>query len=100
MNHNELVGWTSVNKDIAVIMLRDEEDYKRNQLRFKLCEEVFKKYTDTILEIYPKGSGEIVKALYLINLIDFISCELASERGVDPVEVNVINHLKKSLAES
>jgi glucose/mannose-6-phosphate isomerase len=36
--------------------------------------------------------------IYLINIGDWISLYLAELRGVDPVEVNVIDHLKKELS--
>ena len=43
MNHNELVGWKDGNDDIAVVMLRNNEDFSRNQTRMDLCKGNFPK---------------------------------------------------------
>ncbi|MEO6883014.1 MAG: bifunctional phosphoglucose/phosphomannose isomerase [Bacteroidia bacterium] len=97
MNHNELVGWTHKNENLAVIIFRDKDDFSRNQARIEINKKVFEKYTSTIVEIYSKGNSLIEKAVYLIHLSDWISYFVAEQNGVDAVEVNVINHLKSEL---
>ncbi len=98
MNHNELVGWTTKSDDIAVIILRDPQEYKRNQFRIEISKEVFSKYTSNILEIYAEGNSHIERAVYLIHLCDWISCYLADFRNVNAVDIQVINHLKSELS--
>ena len=98
LNHNELVGWTEKHEELAVIILRDPDDYPRNNSRIEISKEVFSKYTSTILEICSKGSSPIEKAIYTIHLGDWISCFLAEHRGVDAIEIAVINHLKSELS--
>ena len=98
MNHNELVGWASKNESLAVLILLDETDYKKNKIRAGLNLEVIKKYAYSVTVIYSKGETAIEKAIYFINLCDWISIYLAEMREVDPVEVNVITELKNSLA--
>ena len=98
MNHNELVGWREKNKDLAVILFRDQDEYERNIIRIEINKQVIKKYTDDIIEIYTKGTSNIEKALYLIHLGDWISCYLADLRGFDASEINVINNLKDELS--
>lgn len=98
MNHNELVGWTEKNENIAVIILRDPEEYKRNQFRIEISKEVFSKCTSTIIEIDAQGRSLLEKYIYLINLTDWVSCYLADLRGVNPIEIKVINHLKSELS--
>jgi glucose/mannose-6-phosphate isomerase len=98
MNHNELVGWREKNNNLAVILFRDKDDYSRNQARIEINKDVFKKYTDTIIEIYTKGISDIEKTIYLIHLGDWISYFLAEKRGVDAMEVSVINQLKSELS--
>lgn len=100
MSHNELVGWRDKADKIAVVLFRDKADFARNQTRIEINKEVFKKYTSNIYEVYTKGESDIEKAIYLIHLGDWISVYLADKRGVDAVEVNVINHLKSQLAKS
>lgn len=99
MNHNELVGWTEKNDNLSVLFFLDKNDYSRNLARVDINKEVIKKYTSNITEIYSKGNSIIEKAIYFIHLGDWISVELAELRGVDAVEVNVINHLKSKLSE-
>ena len=49
-------------------------------------------------DIVAKGNSKTEQFIYLINIGDWISLYLAELRGVDPVEVNVIDHLKKELS--
>jgi glucose/mannose-6-phosphate isomerase len=98
MNHNELVGWTSKNENLAIVALRTSYDYPRNVRRLEVCKEVFKKYTSTLVEINAKGNSNLAQAIYLIHLTDWVSCYLAEIKQVDPVEVKVIDHLKAELA--
>ncbi|HEY1037920.1 MAG TPA: bifunctional phosphoglucose/phosphomannose isomerase [Bacteroidia bacterium] len=98
MNHNELVGWTSKNEDLAVVVLRTDYDYEKNIKRLSICKEVFSKYTPHYLEIHAKGKSKVEQAFYLIHLTDYVSYYLAELSGVDAIEVNVIDYLKKELA--
>ncbi len=98
MNHNELVGWTEKNDDLAVIIFLDNDEYERNLSRVKINTDIIKNYASSITEVYSKGGSAIEKAMYLIHLGDWISVLLAELRGVDAVEVNVIDKLKSKLA--
>lgn len=100
LNHNELVGWRDFHEDIAVILLRNNSDYERTKIRMEISKEIFKKYTSQIIEINSKGNSAIENAIYLVHLTDWVSYFLAEERGVDPVEVKVIDHLKSELAKA
>ena len=98
MNHNELVGWTTKNEDLAVVIFRNEDDYFRTQKRMEVNKTVFEKYTSTIIEIFSKGNSRLEKALYLVHLGDWVSFLLAEKKGIDVTEVDVITHLKNELA--
>ncbi|HRD05983.1 MAG: bifunctional phosphoglucose/phosphomannose isomerase [Saprospiraceae bacterium] len=98
MNHNELVGWRDVYDNIAVIYFRNKDDYRRNAVRMDINKEVISKYCDTIIEIYSKGQSLVEKSMYFVHLGDWISWFLAEQRGVDALEVNVIDHLKGELS--
>lgn len=98
MNHNELVGWTTKNDDLAVVIFRNEDDYFRNQKRIEVNKTVFAKYTNNIIEIHSKGNNRLERALYLIHIGDWISYLIAEEKGIDVTEVNVITNLKNELA--
>ena len=98
MNHNELVGWTTRNDDLAVIIFRNDDDYIRTQKRMEINLTVFSKYTSTIIEVYSKGNSRLERALYLIHLGDWVSYLLAEKKGIDVTEVDVITYLKNELA--
>ncbi|MEN9447006.1 MAG: hypothetical protein RJA25_296 [Bacteroidota bacterium] len=99
MNHNELVGWREKNENIAVIFLRNNNDFERNQERMEFTKEVVSQYAGDVIEIYSKGDHDIIRSIYLIHLTDWVSYYLAVLKGVDAVEINVINKLKNKLAE-
>lgn len=98
MNHNELVGWRDKNNDNSVVILRDENDYERTQMRMEINKKVIKKYTKNISEVYTEGKSYWEKVFYLIHLTDWVSVKLAEMRGQDAVEVKVIDFLKGELA--
>lgn len=98
MNHNELVGWAEPHAECAVVILRSSSDYSRTQARIEISKEIFSKYTSHVREIWSKGESQIERSIYLIHLTDWVSCYLADKKQIDAVEVNVINHLKGSLA--
>ncbi len=98
MNHNELVGWHDQRNDLAVLWLRNKDDYQRTAIRTDITKGVTDKLSKNSVEIWSKGKSAIEKAFYLVHLGDFVSTELAEIRGVDPVEINVINYLKSALA--
>ncbi len=99
MNHNELVGWTEKNNDHVVILLRNNNDFIRNQKRMDYNKEnILSQYTDHIIEIHSKGNSLLENYIYHIHLEDWISFYIADIKKVDPVEVNVITGLKNFLS--
>ncbi|MCW3078555.1 MAG: Bifunctional phosphoglucose/phosphomannose isomerase [Bacteroidetes bacterium] len=98
MNHNELVGWTTKNDNISVITFHTSFDYARTKKRYEVCKPLFEKYSNSVTDITAKGTSKLEQFFYLINMGDWISCYLADLKGIDPVEVNVIDHLKGELA--
>jgi glucose/mannose-6-phosphate isomerase len=98
MNHNELVGWRTENNDLAVILFRNSTDLDRIQARMEINKQTIAAYTDTIVEVWSKGNSNLERALYLIHLGDWVSFFLGEKKGVDIIEVKVIDHLKGELA--
>lgn len=97
MNHNEMVGWRDVNHNLVVIFINNKLDYSRNVQRKDLNIEAIKKYTPNIIQINSKGRNIIEQSFYHIFLVDLLSIYLAEKRGVESMEIDVINHLKGSL---
>ena len=97
MNHNELVGWRSDYNQLAVLYFRNKDDYPRNQVRMDINKEIISNYTSSIIEVYSKGQSLAERMLYFVHLGDWISVYLAAEKGIDAVEIKVIDYLKSEL---
>lgn len=98
LNHNEIVGWSKENKDLAVLILRNEDDFYRTQARIDFTTGLIKKYASSVTEVYSKGDSYLEKALYLIYLTDWVSLYLAEMNNVDPIAIVAIDALKNHLA--
>ena len=98
MNHNELVGWTTKNDNLVVVTFHTSFDFERTKKRYQVCKPVFEKYSHSVIDIIAKGNSKLEQFLYLIHIGDWISCYIADNRGIDPVEVNIIDYLKGELA--
>jgi glucose/mannose-6-phosphate isomerase len=98
MNHNELVGWRANDPSLGVLFFRTADDHPRTQVRMDITKEIIEHYTQTLIEIRAKGNTAVERLFYLIHLVDWISVFLAELRGVDVMEVKVIDFLKAELA--
>jgi glucose/mannose-6-phosphate isomerase len=99
MNHNELVGWTEKNDKEAVVFIRNTTDHSRNQHRFEINKGIVSQYCPTVIEIWGEGSNEVERTIYTIHLVDWITFFLAELKGVDIMDIKVIDFLKKKLSE-
>ncbi|HLP11124.1 MAG TPA: bifunctional phosphoglucose/phosphomannose isomerase [Flavobacteriales bacterium] len=97
MNHNELVGWRKKDDALAVLFLRTKTEYTRNNTRIEINKEVIHKYTANVLDVYANGDEVILQTIHLIHLGDWVSLYLAQLNEKDPIEIEVINHLKGEL---
>jgi glucose/mannose-6-phosphate isomerase len=98
MNHNELVGWTEKNEDLVVVTFHTSFDFDRTNKRYDFCKPIFEKYSSGVIDITAKGNTKLEQFFYLINIGDWISCYIADLKGIDPVEVKVIDSLKGELS--
>lgn len=97
MNHNELVGWGGGNDNFAVVFFNSQFELERNRLRIRFCTDVIKEKTKHVLSIQGKGNSIIEEVFYFIHIIDWASLYLANFVNADPVEVRIIDKLKKTL---
>lgn len=97
MNHNELVGWKKERTDVAVIVLRNRDDHIRTSHRIEICSEVIDGLSGYYHEIQSKGNSILEKSMYLVHIGDWVSFYLADLYKVDPVEIEVIDNLKREL---
>lgn len=98
MNHNEIVGWESENKEKAVIYLRNRDDLERNQKRMDIMRVTIEPNAASITEIEAQGKNFMEKLFYSIHLGDYLSLEMSILNEVDVMSIESINHLKGELA--
>ncbi len=98
MNHNELVGWATRQEQVSVVTFHTSFDFERTKKRYEICRDIFLKNAASVTDIHAKGHSRLEQFFYLIHIGDWISCYIADLKGIDAVEVNVINDLKNALA--
>jgi glucose/mannose-6-phosphate isomerase len=98
MNHNELVGWRKQNSNLAVLLLRSEDEHDRNTHRILFKKDVIYKLGDDVFEVDAKGSDTFQKHFYLVHFGDWLSYHLALLQGFDPMEIDVLNSLKSHMS--
>ncbi len=98
MNHNELVGWGGGDDRFAVVFLNTKDLIPRNQKRYDISKDVISKRGAKIMELDAVGESQIQRSLYLINLVDWASFYLSEIKGVDIMDIKVIDFLKSELA--
>jgi glucose/mannose-6-phosphate isomerase len=100
LNHNEVVGFEQPEEILGriwLVILRDEGDHPRVQLRVKVTRELVRKAAG-LTEVHSSGPTELARVYSLIYLGDYASIYLAALAGIDPGPVRVIDHLKSELA--
>lgn len=97
MNHNELVGWAGGSEKHAVLFIHTGNVHPQNEKRFAFSRSVIENKTQHIYNLNVESGSNIVRSLYLINVIDWASYYLAENNNVDAIEIGVIINLKNSL---
>ncbi len=101
LNHNEIVGWEVLKepmKKIHVVILRDNGDNPRIQLRMNITKEIIRDLADGVTEVRSEGKSMLARMFSLLYLGDWVSFYLAMVNGVDPTPVKKIDFLKNELA--
>ncbi len=101
MNHNELVGWKALKRqmeEMAVVFLRDNGDHDRVKIRMEITKSIVGEYASKVLDVESQGSSLLARMFSLIYLGDWVSFYLAIMNGIDPTPVRVIDYLKRELS--
>ncbi|MBD3403749.1 bifunctional phosphoglucose/phosphomannose isomerase [candidate division GN15 bacterium] len=103
-NHNELVGWTKsviepFGEKLVVFMLRDADDHPKIRKRMNIVKAIVENCGAEVHDVHSMGEKPLERMFSLIQLGDFASYYLAVLNEVDPTPVDVIERLKKALAE-
>ncbi len=102
LNHNEIVGWSSVAPgdpaEFMLVFLRDTGEHERIALRFEVTRSLVEKSFAEVIEVPSVGRSPMARLLSLIYVTQLASIYVALDRGVDPGPVEVIEALKAELA--
>lgn len=98
MNHNELVGWRDKRDNLSVFFLHAGSDHSRVGFRMEINKEIISRCTPFVYDIKAMGHSYWEQAFYLIHVGDWLSWYYAEQRGVDAMEVAVIDYLKNELS--
>ncbi len=104
MNHNEIVGWENIykniNKHFSVIFVKSNLDKEKNKLRTDISIDILKtKGINSNIIILEEGDL-FCQYILLINLFDFTSFYLANKNNIDPYNIESISYLKSKLTDS
>ncbi|MFH1509726.1 MAG: bifunctional phosphoglucose/phosphomannose isomerase [Candidatus Nealsonbacteria bacterium] len=103
LNHNEIVGFSSVDKDqinnkkLIVIILKDPDDHPRILKQIKITKDIIEKEGIKTEIINMQGKNKLEKIFSTIILGFWTSYWLAIYYKVDPTPVKTIENLKKRL---
>jgi len=103
LDHNEIVGWEALprlSKDrIGIVTLRDRDAHPRVGLRADLTAELVGNRVGIVGEVEAQGQSLVARLFSLIVIGDLLSVSIAERARIDPMPVDVIQSLKRRLAE-
>lgn len=103
LDHNEIVGWEGLSdltrRRFGIIVLRDQDEHPRVSSRVRLTRELTDADVAWVGDVWAQGASSIARMMSLVALGDLVSLSLAERAGVDPMPVEVIENLKRGLAE-
>ncbi len=101
LDHNELMGWTSlphITASTFALFLTDESAGERLLRRAELTAREYEALGVATEVVAARGSSRLARLFSLVQLGDYASCYLALLYGVDPTPVDAIQAFKANLA--
>lgn len=102
MCHNEIVGWGQhgdlTRQMFSAVFLRHDFEHPQVTRAFEVLGELLEEVTSDICQLTAAGESSIAQLLDLIMLGDFVSLHMATQEGIDPGPVPIIDELKAKLA--
>ncbi|MCX6801896.1 MAG: hypothetical protein NT067_02165 [Candidatus Diapherotrites archaeon] len=96
LNHNEIVGFRPLEKNLAFVLFRNAGEGERERRRIEFTKKIISKKS-RLIEVQAKGHTRMEKMFYFIMAGDFASYFLALASRTDPLKVENIERLKKEL---
>jgi glucose/mannose-6-phosphate isomerase len=103
LNHNAVSGYEcppELNDNIVVVMLRSAFDHPRNQVRFRVTQEILRRRGVSTKVVSARGQSAIAQMLSVVHFGDFVSFYLSVLNQVDPSPVDAVTFLKGELAKA
>jgi len=101
VDHNELMGWTSLpglTAATVAVFLEDAANDERLLRRGELTAVEIEAFGVTVARVQARGSSRLARLFSLVQLGDYVSFYLALLYGVDPTPVKAIQDFKAKLA--
>jgi glucose/mannose-6-phosphate isomerase len=101
LDHNELMGWTSLphlTSSTVALFLQDESGEDRLTRRAELTAREYEALGVATELVAARGDSRLARLFSLVQLGDYTSCYLALLYGVDPTPVDAIQAFKANLA--
>lgn len=98
MFHNEIEGWKypqDIIRKSAAVFFEDREDPAWIREKVAAVTKILKKRGASVLKISSRGKSSMTRMFSLIALGDWVSYELALLNHVDPVNIPLIESIKK-----
>jgi glucose/mannose-6-phosphate isomerase len=102
MNHNALAGTefpAGLAEKIVAVMLTSSLDHPRTRVRFQITQEVLSQRRVSCEVVEARGSSRLAQMFSAVHFGDYVSFYLAMLYGVDPTSLEVVEYLKRRLAE-
>jgi glucose/mannose-6-phosphate isomerase len=99
LNHNELIGWTTLVTDSIIILLRSENNCARIKKRMDITKSILEEKGILVIEVNLKGNSKLEELFFGLYLGDFVAYYLAIENNIDPFPVDLVEAFKQRLEE-
>jgi glucose/mannose-6-phosphate isomerase len=102
LDHNEIVGWQEAASlgRFSALFLDDSDTHPRVKERVALTHGLIAEHAAGTHVVQSRGNTTVERVLSLVLLGDLVSLYVAVLRGTDPTPVDVIESLKRQLADN
>jgi len=97
-DHNEICSWEAGDGRLSAVLLTAPDLHERNVLRMELTGRIIEDAGGRALAVPARGETPLERLMSLVLLGDLVSLYVAVLRDVDPVEIAMIDRLKRELA--
>jgi glucose/mannose-6-phosphate isomerase len=102
MCHNEICGWGQhgdvTRQLLSLIRFRHDFEHPQVARRFELTYDLTDEVVHTVADVQAAGEGALAQLFDLVIQGDFTSLHMATQAGVDPGPIPVLEDLKAALA--